>query len=284
MKYHITIFMTFSVAMLSGHVHAKPVQDTKAITSQKTLKPAFRCMIEPKKIVDVRSPIVGLMKHLHVKRGDVVRKGQKLAELDSGVERSANKSAYAKSQASAQVLSARNKLSAAKKKAKRFEQLYHEEFVSAQARDDAKNEARLARAELKLALENKRIADIDYKTSSKELDRRIIRSPLSGVVMAQYLNAGSIVGPTEGKNPILRIAQHDQLKITTVLPFKYFNDVRKGQWVTIVPEKPFAKRYRARVAIKDRVVDSASGTFRIISYMDNRRVKIPSGILCETRL
>lgn len=282
MKNKIAVVCALSMAMMSGQLQAKSVQDKQTMTSKKVSQPAFSCMIEPKKIVDVRSPIVGLMKHIYVKRGDVVRKGQKLAELDSGVERSANESAYAKSQASAQVVSARNKLAAAKKKAKRFEQLYREEFVSAQARDDAKNEARLAQAELKLALESKRIADIDYKTSSKELDRRIIRSPLNGVVMAQYLNAGSIVGPTEGKNPILRLAQHDQLKITTVIPFKHFNRVKKGQWITIVPEKPFSKRYRARVAIKDRVVDSASGTFRIVSYMNNRRVKIPSGILCQS--
>lgn len=244
-------------------------------------KAGFSCMIEPMKVVDIRSPIVGLMKRTYVKRGDIVKKGQKLAELESGVEKSANRSAKLKSQANAQILSAKNKLKAAKIKAKRFEQLYQEQFVSAQARDDAKNEQKAAQAELDLAVENKKIANTDFKTSSRELERRIIRSPLSGVVMEKYLNSGSIVGPTEGKKPIMRIAEHTKLKITSVIPFKYFNEVKKGQVLTIVPEKPFSKKLKVKVAIKDKVVDAASGTFKVVSYMNNKRTKVPSGILCS---
>ncbi|MFX3935323.1 HlyD family efflux transporter periplasmic adaptor subunit, partial [Streptococcus suis] len=87
-------------------------------------------------------------------------------------------------------------------------------------------------------------------------------SPFNGVVIQQYIHAGSLVSPTEGKNPILKIAQTDQFKVNAIVPLKYFNQIKKGQKVKIVPESPFEK-FATNIQLDhvDQVIDASSGTF-----------------------
>src|SRR5258707_13999625 len=46
----------------------------------------FDCVIEPRQIVKLASPVVGVIARLDVDRGDVIRKGQQLGKLEDGVE------------------------------------------------------------------------------------------------------------------------------------------------------------------------------------------------------
>ena len=103
--------------------------------------------------------------------------------------------------------------------------------------------------------------------------------------MQQYIYAGSMVGPTEGKNPIFKIAQTDQFKINAIVPLKYFRSIKKGQSVKIVPEAPFDK-FIATVKLDhvDQVIDASSGTFSAGTTILSNSVKFPSGIRCKMYL
>ena len=46
---------------------------------------SFDCLIEPAQVVEVRSPVVGLVEQVHARRGDTIRKGQVLVTIDAGV-------------------------------------------------------------------------------------------------------------------------------------------------------------------------------------------------------
>ena len=45
------------------------------------------CVIQPRQILEIRSPVDGLIQRVHVDRGQTVRRGQLLATLDDSVER-----------------------------------------------------------------------------------------------------------------------------------------------------------------------------------------------------
>ena len=164
-------------------------------------------------------------------------------------------------------------------------QLSAENFVSKQAYDDAVNELSQARAELQIAQESLKQAEFEYKQSQADLNRRKIYSPFNGIVMQQYIYAGSMVGPTEGKNPIFKIAQTDQFKINAIVPLKYFRSIKKGQVVKIVPEPPFEK-FSSTVKLDhvDQVIDASSGTFSAGATIKSNSVKFPSGIRCKMYL
>lgn len=254
-----------------------------AITSDisENTKSVFSCMIEPEQAVEIRSSITGVVDKITVGRGDTVKKGQILVILNATVSQAAATSARQRAKAHAQINGARQKLALANVKAERMEQMYRQEFVSAQARDDAFNERNIAEAELKQAQENQRIAEADYRTSLAELKERTITSPFDGIVTARYADIGTVVSAADSKNPILRLVQIDRLKLTAILPFKYFQDIQTGDTVNVVPESPFNQPISITIAKKDQVVDAASGTFGIVAYIDNTQHKLPGGILCQ---
>ena len=244
----------------------------------------FDCMIEPAQVVEVRSPVAGILQQVHARRGQFIRQGEVLATIESSVEHSVTETARFRSTAQGSLLLARNKVNAAREKARRYQALYEEEFVSGQARDDAEAELRLAQAEQKTAEENMELARLQHKESLDQLNRRVLRSPFNGVVMDQYLYPGSMVDGAESKKPILKIAQTQPLAVQAILPFQLFPQVQAGAPVVVVPEKPFTRELQARSKTVDRVLDSAAGTFNVWIDLDNARHELPGGIRCKLRI
>ncbi len=244
----------------------------------------FDCMIEPAQIVEIRSPAAGLLQQVHARRGEAIRKGQLLVTVESSVERSAADAARFRAEAQGALSTARNKVDASRAKARRMTELHEEEFVSAQARDDAAAELKLAESELRSAEEAAQLARLEHRQSIDQLNRRVLRSPFDGVVMDQYLFPGALVDGGEGKKPILKIAQTQPLAVQAILPFKLFPQIKSGMAAVVVPEAPFARQIAARIRTVDRVIDSAAGTFGIVAEIDNARQTLPAGIRCKLRI
>lgn len=244
----------------------------------------FDCMIEPMQMVELRSPTVGLIRKIHVQRGARVKENDVLVTIDSGVERSAADVAKFRSEAQGALRVAESKLNAASEKAKRNQQLYEEQFVSAQARDDAEAERMLAEAEVKSAKDNLELARLEHRQSVEQVNRRILRSPFPGVVMNVYLSPGALVDTSESKKAILKLIQTDRLRVEAYIPLKYFNGVRQGTAVTIRPESPLTGEYQARVTTVDGAIDPASGTFGVLVELDNRSNLIPAGSRCKMQI
>ena len=241
----------------------------------------FDCMIEPSQMIEIRSPVVGLLQQVPVRRGALIKRGEVLAVLESGVERSAAAVARFRSEAQGALVSAQNKLHAARAKARRFQQLYDEEFVSAQASDDAVNELKLAEGELQVARDNSNQARLEHQQSIEQLNRRVLRSPVDGVVADLYLFPGSLVDSGEGKKPIMKVAKTSVLTVTGMLTFRHFQQVQVGGDVVVIPEKPFSTPMHLKVKAVDRIIESTSGTFGVIAEIDNASQKLPSGIRCR---
>ncbi|MEP7300034.1 MAG: efflux RND transporter periplasmic adaptor subunit [Caldimonas sp.] len=244
----------------------------------------FDCIIEPAQVVEIRSPVVGIVERVHARRGDLVNKGDVLVTIESSVEQSAADAARFRSQAQGGLQLARTKLAAAKEKARRMQELSEEQFVSAQARDDAAAELKLAEAELRTAEENTQLAKLEHRQSVDQLNRRVLRSPFNGVVMDQYLFPGALVDAGDTKKPILKLAQTQPLLAQAILPFRYFPEVKVGEAVTVIPEKPFKGEVATRIRTVDRVIDSAAGTFGVVAEIPNTQRDLPGGIRCKLRL
>lgn len=254
---------------------------TTAYVSAEPATGQFDCMIEPSQMIEIRSPVVGLLQQVPVRRAAIIKRGDVLAVLESGVERSAAEVARSRSEAQGALVSAQSKLAAAQAKARRFQQLYEEEFVSAQARDDAVNDMKLAEGELHVARDNSAQARLEHQQSIEQLNRRVLRSPVDGVVADLYLFPGSLVDSGEGKKPIMKVAKTSVLTVTGMLPFRYFQQVRVGSDVTVTPEAPFSTPLKLKVKAVDRIIESTSGTFGVIAEIDNVAQRLPSGIRCK---
>ena len=242
----------------------------------------YDCKIEPMQTIEVRSPVAGLIETVLVRRGDLVHKGQLLVTIDARVERS--EVARRKAEAIGALKVAEAKLAGATAKANRNQSLYEDNFVSAQAKDDAEADRRTAEAELQSAKENADIAQAEFAEAQEEVKRRELRSTIDGVVMEQNLFPGSAVDGVEGKKPILKLAQTSTLRVEARLPFAMYQKVKQGVAAAVVPEAPLTGLYSGVVREIDRVIDMASGTFGIEVELDNRGQAIPAGVRCKLTL
>lgn len=252
------------------------------LASQSTHATNFDCLIEPRQVVEITSPVTGLLESVSVRRGDRVKKGQVVATLESKAERSAAELAKFKSEALGPTQNAQNKINFAEKKYNRIKSMADESLSTLQERDDAEAELRLAQSELVIANENRQQGKLEYQQQSSLLNLRSIKSPIDGVVVEQTLNAGEMADPTSAKKAILKLAQLDPLRVNVIIPSAMFGTIKPGMAVNVVPELPLgASAYKSTVHNVDKLINGASGTFAVYLDLPNKDLAIAAGVRCK---
>ena len=240
----------------------------------------FDCLIEAAQVVEIRSSVDGVIANVHVQRGDLIRKGQPLVDLSSSAERLAVESARYRSVMEGQISSARNRVDYATKKLARATDLQQQNYASAQTRDEAEAERRLAESELQAAIENRELAKIEHKRAIEQLGLRTMSSPFAGVVVDRMLNPGDLAESGSGRKPVLKVAQIDPLRVDIVVPGSLFGQIKPGMRAVVVPQGT-SERYAASVKLVDKLIDAASNTFVARLELANPKHAIPGGARCQ---
>ena len=235
------------------------------------------CLVEPNEVIEVGSPVIGLVERIYVDRGDMVREGQVLAQLQADVERSAVSVAQMRARRDAELESAASAYDFARRKQARTESLFHANFISSQVRDEARTEAELAALKLKQAQEQRQQAHRELSFAQSQLAQRTIKSPLSGVVVERYMARGE----RAEEKPILRLASLDPLKVEVIMPVSELEKVRVGMSAAVALQVPSAPERSAKVTHVDRVMDAASNTFRVRLALPNPKFELPAGVHCK---
>jgi len=243
----------------------------------------FDCMIEPVQTVDIKSPVVGILDYVAVRRGENVHKGQVLARLESSAEIAEVEFAHFRSKMTAPENIAENKIEFAKGKYLRKKDMNKDNFVPAQELEEAESELNLAMSELKMANENKELAELEWQHKSSLLKLRTIHSPIDGVVVEQNVYPGEVVGPNSQKANILKLAQLNPLQAYVFAPTFAFGKIKPGMKVNITPELPIGGKYEGVISITDRLIDSASGTFGVFVELENPNLSVPAGVKCKAK-
>ena len=245
MKKELLVLLACNLACCAAFAQTpRPVPDADGTT----------CVVEPRLVTEVGSPVDGVIEQVLVDRGDVVAAGQVVAKLRSGVEE-------------AEMAVKQAKVEQGKRKVERIGELSEKQLISEQEKDDTETEYRVSLAELKRETENVRL--------------RTIRSPLTGVVVDRYLSAGELIRADKSK--VVKLAQIDPLNVEVVAPLSLFGKVARGTVAQVTLEPLVKGTYNARVIIVDRVVDAASSTFGIRLELRNPGNRIPAGIRCKVK-
>lgn len=242
----------------------------------------FDCLIAARQTVEIRSSVEAVIESVRVQRGDFVSKGQLLVTLEAGPERAALALAQSRAQNTGDIKVSEARVEITRKKFERADQLFKQQFISANARDEAEADFRLASEELERARENQRLAALEAKRTAEVLALRTVRSPFNGVVMEVMLKPGEF-GAISFKDPIMKLAEIDPLHVEAILPVRMYGRVKRGQRAYVVPESPVGGRYETVVSVVDPVVDAASGTVGVRLLLPNRQHAIPAGIRCRVQ-
>lgn len=237
----------------------------------------FDGLIEPRMVVKVGSAVRGVLVKVVVDRGDMVKKGQVLATLQSDVERATMELARVRSENKAAIKGKQEELQFAKRNQERRKDLYDQRALPYNEWDEVVTKKILAEHGLAEARERQILGKLELNQATAVVNRLTIRSPLTGVVVDRYLSPGEYVED----QPIMQLAQIDPLYVEVILPVSKLGSVKEGMQATIRPEMPVGGDYTARVKIVDKVVDAASGTFGVRLELPNPGYKLPAGLKCK---
>ncbi|ASJ73794.1 efflux RND transporter periplasmic adaptor subunit [Granulosicoccus antarcticus] len=253
------------------------IYSSMASASEPIPEEALDCLIEPWVVSDVGSPVQGVIDKLLVDRGERVIRGQPVAQLESGVESSEVALAELRATTKSEVQAREADLRLAKMELTRLEDLYQQSMVSAQQRDESRSNYQIASAALTLAVENRNIQQLELKRSQRLYARRILTSPVDGVVVAQLAFAGEFVYD----NPVMTIAALDPLRVEVMLPARLFGTIAVGDLARLYPELGGESALFSTVDVVDAMLDTRSGTFGVRLKLSNPDYKIPAGQRCR---
>ena len=245
--------------------------------------PGYECLLEPWQVVEIRTPVDGVIASIGAQRGDSVRRGQLLVELQSAAERTAVESARYRSKMQGAVATAQNRIDYASRKLDRLNDLRKDNFASAQSRDEADAEKRLAESELQSATEARELARIELQRAQEQLALRTVSAPFAGVVVERLLNPGDLAEAGSGRRPVLKLAQIDPMRVDLALPASLFGQVRPGARAS-VSASVGGGRFAAIVRHVDKVIDAASSTFVARLELPNPQGLVPGGSRCSATI
>lgn len=237
----------------------------------------YPCMIEPHLVIDASTAVEGILAEVSVKKGDTVRQGAVVAVLESDTERAALEQANLRAEMKAAIQARKVNVQRTTEKLERAMKLSGNKFVSPDELDELRSAADLARQELEEQEENRRLAALEAKRIAAQLAARTIRSPIDGVVVERYLDAGEFAQA----QPIVRLAQLDPLNVEAVLPGERYGRVRTGTSARVTLSEPFHETLEARVTLVEKLIDAASGTFGVRIELPNPDNRIPAGLECR---
>jgi RND family efflux transporter MFP subunit len=266
---------SFSSLLVLAHAALAP---TLAVADE------LDCLIEPHEVVNLSSPVEGVLEKVHVERGAMVKKGQIVAQLESNLEHANVTVARARAEMDAAIKSSEARLSFTDLKLTRSEKLFEKQLISVAELQEAQTEKRLAEMAHLNAIENKRLAELELERATVALSRRTVRSPITGVVVERFLSPGEFTsGQFKSESPILKLAQTDPLRVEVFAPLSLRGKVSVGMPAKVWVEAPASSSHDVRVSAVDRVVDSASSTFRVRLELPNPNSRLTAGLKCKVK-
>src|SRR6516164_4221171 len=107
----------------------------------------FDCLIQPKMVLKLGTPVPGLLSEVLVDRGAVVKKGDVIAKLESAVEEASAALAQARAENDSTVKSSRAKRDFQVRKEEQAKLLRRTENIPLSTADEAETAARVAESE-----------------------------------------------------------------------------------------------------------------------------------------
>ncbi|MDR1916180.1 MAG: efflux RND transporter periplasmic adaptor subunit [Synergistaceae bacterium] len=221
--------------------------------------------------VQMTPRVTGRLERLHVKPGDIVKKGQLIATLEHEQQNAQISSTEAQIASSrADTERARAEMMNAKTNLERYERLLKEGFSTQQQYDSMATAYASARASHNAALAKERQAVSELGLVKSSQQDYIMRSPLDGTVLSDYsLTSGAMISPS---SPIVDIADLRKLKATLRIPEIKIFVVKPGMNVMLKFDALPDEEFQGQVTRVEAYVDEATRTSAVEIELNNEAI------------
>ena len=197
-------------------------------------------------VLEVAPSVTGIVEHIYVEEGALVKKGQDLVRMDQ-----------------TQYLAAQLNYNNAKVDMERMEGLIATGSCSKQAYDQQK-----------LALNQ-------YKVNMDFLSQNTFyKAPFAGVVTAKNLVDGSMYAGS----PILELQEIDKMKVWIAIPETYVASIHPGLKVTLKVDAYGDEAFPAVIEIINPKIDASTHTFQVKVVAQNPKMKLRPGMYVNTTI
>jgi HlyD family secretion protein len=183
----------------------------------------------------VSSEIPGQLSHVSVQEGEVVHRGQVLAQLEDATQRAAVEQADAQlAAAQAQLRQYQVQLAQARRDFGRDQALIGQHLVSEQDFETARTQAATDAAQVNTQLRQVELARTGVHAAQVQEDYTIVRAPFSGVVVDKAAQVGEMISPIFGGGAfeaagIATIVDMSSLEVDVDVNEAYIHRVKPGQ-------------------------------------------------------
>jgi membrane fusion protein (multidrug efflux system) len=232
---------------------AVPVEVAKA--SRRSIAASYNgtAALEARGEAQVVAKTSGIALQVFADVGQQVRAGQTLVRIDSD-------------RATLQVAQSDSQVRKLQANFARAQQLASQKMVSANDLDTLRYDLENARASNRLAR-----LELSYTT---------VKAPISGVIAERSIKPGNLV---QINTPLMRIVDVSRLEATLNAPEREIETLKAGQAVQLVVDALPGKSFEGRIDRVSPVVDSGSGTFRVVCAFDGGGVLQP-GMFARIRI
>ncbi|WP_413700517.1 hypothetical protein ACLKMH_01085 [Psychromonas sp. KJ10-10] len=155
--------------------------------------PPVDCVINPYKIVDITSPVPGVLDEVRVKRSDWIAKDNIIAVLESSVEKATVALANVRAEIDSEIRLSEVSLAFAIKQQARVDKLYARQTVSDKVKDEADRDVELSIWQLQQAKDLKKVRQLELQRAREEIRQKTIRAPFDGFVLQTFKDVGEHV-------------------------------------------------------------------------------------------
>ncbi|MEX2579848.1 MAG: efflux RND transporter periplasmic adaptor subunit [Verrucomicrobiales bacterium] len=245
--------------------------------------------LEPYREIEMGFAETGAIDTIFVAEGESVSAGDPLVSLDNGVLEAQLEIAKIQAESDAAILVATAEVEVSKTRFDKLTQL--KKSGTAHSTEVARADAdhKKAQGQLSIANEEKKIAGFRVEEIEAQIERRILRSPIDGVVLEINREIAETAAAPHARNqdePLVVVAQIEKLKLVVHVPVGHASLLRMGDTMPIRVLRQSSLSLDREGSATDAVgtiefvspaIDPSSETLRTRLVIENQDGNLKSG-------
>ncbi len=236
---------------------------------------------EPYRSIEMTAAESGLISKVHVEEGDEVRSGDPILSLDTTVLEAQLAIARIQADSTAAIAVATAEVNVARERYGKLSRLQRSGTAHSTEVIQASAELKKAEGNLQMAKEEKSIAQGRVREIEAQIERRILRSPIDGIILEinrDLAESADSAVPGERAQALAKVARLDKLRLVVHLPADLIGDLGAGDSVRVLILRENSlqtDRFGSGVEVTGEVeflspaIDPSSETVRARIVIDN---------------
>lgn len=247
---------------------------------EKPAEKRFLTYLRPVQEIELATAESGIVTSLLVKPGDRIVKGQEILRLNLSVIEAQLAQAEAQAKGEGRIKAAAAERDIAQQRLDIIDDLRSRGSTNDAERDKAIASLAVAAGQLEAAEDERALYQLESATIRAQLDQRILRSPIDGVITEVTRSVGEAAEARNADTPhyLAKVVDLTRLVARVHIPAAAAAGIEPGQTLAFVLDDPEETKTEGKVSFISPTVEASTGLTEIHLEFENTNGSLPSGI------